>query len=137
MTFTQAAGSLEKSYTQLQAEVGAFARELQRANSELERSLEENARMRGYLIARAGEFAVRCGGVSGERPGADHQSRSSAFAAGAGEVGQPNGNARKLPPSVREALVTKFRRKVFFRSKKDDHRGSAGNRFHRHFARKP
>ncbi len=49
MTFTQAAGSLEKSYMQLQAEVGRLHAELQRTNSELERSLEENARMRGYL----------------------------------------------------------------------------------------
>jgi nitrogen fixation/metabolism regulation signal transduction histidine kinase len=49
LTFTQAAGSLEKSYTQLQTEVARLHVELQRANSELERSLEENARMRGYL----------------------------------------------------------------------------------------
>jgi two-component system, sensor histidine kinase FlrB len=49
MTFTQAAGSLEKSYTQLQAEVARLHRELQCANSELERSLEENARVRTYL----------------------------------------------------------------------------------------
>lgn len=49
LTFTQAAGSLEKSYAQLQAEVSRLSRELQRTNSELDRSLEENARMRGYL----------------------------------------------------------------------------------------
>ena len=49
MTFTQAAGSLEKSYTQLQSEVARLHRELQCANSELERSLEENARVRAYL----------------------------------------------------------------------------------------
>ena len=49
LTFTQAAGSLEKSYTHLQAEVSRLHAELQRTNSELERSLEENARMRGYL----------------------------------------------------------------------------------------
>jgi nitrogen fixation/metabolism regulation signal transduction histidine kinase len=49
MTFTQAAGSLEKSYTQLHGEVARLHLELQRANSELERSLEENSRMRGYL----------------------------------------------------------------------------------------
>jgi signal transduction histidine kinase len=49
MTFTQAAGSLEKSYTQLQGEVARLHRELQCANSELERSLEENARVRTYL----------------------------------------------------------------------------------------
>jgi signal transduction histidine kinase len=49
LTFTQAAGSLEKSYTQLQAEVARLHLELQRTNSELERTLEENARVRGYL----------------------------------------------------------------------------------------
>ena len=49
LTFTQAAGSLEKSYTQLQGEVARLHRELQCANSELEKSLEENARVRAYL----------------------------------------------------------------------------------------
>lgn len=49
VTFTQAAGSLEKSYSQLQAEVSRLHRELHGANRELERSLEENARVRGYL----------------------------------------------------------------------------------------
>jgi signal transduction histidine kinase len=49
LTFTQAAGSLEKSYTQLQGEVARLHGELQSANSELERSLEENARVRAYL----------------------------------------------------------------------------------------
>jgi signal transduction histidine kinase len=49
MTFTQAAGSLENSYTQLQAEVGRLHSELQRANLQLDRSLEENARVRKYL----------------------------------------------------------------------------------------
>jgi signal transduction histidine kinase len=49
LTFTQAAGSLEHSYTQLQTEVGRLHQELQRANVQLDRSLEENARVRGYL----------------------------------------------------------------------------------------
>src|SRR5579863_3288268 len=49
LTFTQAAGSLERSYTQLQAEVARLYQELQRTNSELEQSLEENARVRTYL----------------------------------------------------------------------------------------
>ena len=49
LTFTQAAGSLEHSYTQLQGEVSRLHQELQRTNSELERSLEENARTRTYL----------------------------------------------------------------------------------------
>jgi len=49
LTFTQAAGSLEKSYTQLHGEVTRLHAELQRTNCELERSVEENARVRGYL----------------------------------------------------------------------------------------
>jgi two-component system sensor histidine kinase FlrB len=48
-TFTQAAGSLEKSYLQLQAEVTRLHQELRTTNSELEKTLEENARVRAYL----------------------------------------------------------------------------------------
>lgn len=49
LSFTQAAGSLEKSYAQLQAEVVRLTNELERANTELERSLEENLRVRRHL----------------------------------------------------------------------------------------
>ncbi|HLK04455.1 MAG TPA: PAS domain-containing protein [Candidatus Acidoferrum sp.] len=49
LSFTQAAGSLERSYAQLQAEVVRLHQELERANSELEKSLEENLRVRRYL----------------------------------------------------------------------------------------
>ncbi|HEY2823797.1 MAG TPA: winged helix-turn-helix domain-containing protein [Candidatus Acidoferrum sp.] len=68
VTFTQAAGSLEKSYTQLQAEVSRLHAELQRTNSELERSLEENARMRSYLTRvveslPCGVLVVNAGGT--------------------------------------------------------------------------
>jgi two-component system, sensor histidine kinase FlrB len=49
LTFTRAAGSLEKSYLQLQTEVGRLHQELHTANSELQLSLEENARVRTYL----------------------------------------------------------------------------------------
>jgi two-component system sensor histidine kinase FlrB len=49
VTFTRAAGSLEKSYEQLHGEVARLREELQHANTELERSLEENSRVRGYL----------------------------------------------------------------------------------------
>ena len=67
VTFTQAAGSLEKSYVQLQAEVSRLHAELQRTNSELDRSLEENARVRGYLSRvlenlPCGVFVVGAGG---------------------------------------------------------------------------
>ncbi len=48
-TFTQAAGSLERSYTQLQGEVARLHDELKNTNAELDRSLEENARVRNYL----------------------------------------------------------------------------------------
>jgi signal transduction histidine kinase len=48
-TFTQAADSLEKSYGQLQAEAARLGGELERANSELTCSLEENTRVRAFL----------------------------------------------------------------------------------------
>jgi signal transduction histidine kinase len=49
LTFTQAAGSLEKSYAQLQGEVGRLRADLECANAELSRSLEETSRMRVFL----------------------------------------------------------------------------------------
>jgi len=49
LTFTQAAGSLEKSYTLLQNEVERLRSELSRANAELDQSLQENARGRAFL----------------------------------------------------------------------------------------
>ncbi len=49
LTFTQAAGSLEKSYVQLQAEVGKLRADLEYANAELSRSLEETSRVRMFL----------------------------------------------------------------------------------------
>jgi len=48
-TFTQVAGSLEKSYAQLQGEVGRLRGELEFANTELSRSVEDNARVRAFL----------------------------------------------------------------------------------------
>lgn len=48
-SFTQAAGSLEKSYLQLQSEVAHLHEELHRTNAELQRTLEENTRVRAYL----------------------------------------------------------------------------------------
>ncbi|MGD0963605.1 MAG: ATP-binding protein [Candidatus Acidiferrales bacterium] len=49
LTFTQAAGSLEKSYAQLQAEVARLRTDLECANGELSRSLEETCRVRAFL----------------------------------------------------------------------------------------
>ena len=49
LTFTHAAGSLEKSYVHLQGEVGRLRVDLEVANAELARSLQENARVRAFL----------------------------------------------------------------------------------------
>jgi signal transduction histidine kinase len=48
-TFTTAAGSLERSYSYLQAEVLRLRFDLERTNRDLTASLEENASMRRYL----------------------------------------------------------------------------------------
>jgi signal transduction histidine kinase len=48
-TFTEAAGSLEKSYLQLQGEVSKLRADLEQANAKLSRSLEENTRARAFL----------------------------------------------------------------------------------------
>jgi signal transduction histidine kinase len=50
LTFTEAAGSLEKSYGLLQAEVGRLRADLEYANTELSRSLEETSRVRAFLF---------------------------------------------------------------------------------------
>jgi two-component system sensor histidine kinase FlrB len=62
VSFTEAAGSLEKSYGQLQAEVTRLRAELERANSELAASLAENAQVRRFL-ARVLE-GLPCGVVA-------------------------------------------------------------------------
>jgi len=48
-TFTRVAGSLEKSYAQLQSEVARLRQELEFANAELSRKVEENSRVRAFL----------------------------------------------------------------------------------------
>jgi signal transduction histidine kinase len=66
-TFTNAAGSLERSYSHLQAEVLRLRFELERTNGELTASLEENAHMRRYL-ARIVE-GLPCGVVVADSQG--------------------------------------------------------------------
>lgn len=48
-SFTEAAGSLERSYTHLQSEVARLRQELEETNRDLARSLEDNHRMRQHL----------------------------------------------------------------------------------------
>ncbi len=49
-SFSQTAGALETTYAKLQAEVGRLRHELENKNRSLARSLEENQRMRAYLV---------------------------------------------------------------------------------------
>jgi len=48
--FSEAAGSLESSYSQLQSQVTRLRSELSLANADLTRSLDENRNMRAYLM---------------------------------------------------------------------------------------
>ena len=48
-SFAHVAGSLETFYSQLQAEVARLRRELESANRDLNKSFEENKRIRAYL----------------------------------------------------------------------------------------
>src|SRR5579863_1006020 len=48
-SFAEAAGSLERSYAKLRAEVARLHRELETTNSDLTRSLQENREVRAHL----------------------------------------------------------------------------------------
>jgi len=66
-TFTEAAGSLEKSYAQLQGEVSKLRADLEDANAKLSRSLDENARARSFLTQVLD--SLPCGVVVGRSDG--------------------------------------------------------------------
>jgi two-component system sensor histidine kinase FlrB len=124
MTFTQAAGSLEKSYTQLQAEVARLHSELERTNSELERSLEENARVRGYLARvlenlPCGVLVTGTDGVQMINPEARRLLEVPA--------GWAPGGERCLPPTF-EALVAGLPGNSFFSEQETSIAGASGNR---------
>jgi two-component system sensor histidine kinase FlrB len=77
-SFTEAASSLERSYVQLQQEVGHLRYELQQTNRDLARSLEENHRIRQHLNRileglPCGVLVVEAGGqISTANPVAQH-----------------------------------------------------------------
>jgi two-component system, sensor histidine kinase FlrB len=125
MTFTQAAGSLEKSYTQLHAEVARLYVELQRANSELEHSLEENARMRSYLSRVLENLPCGVLVVSGENrvqiinPEARRLLQVPASWIPGAEGG--------LPPAF-ERLAAEIRENGFFSEQETSIAGVSGNR---------
>lgn len=124
LTFTQAAGSLEKSYTQLQAEVARLHVELERTNSELERSLEENARVRGYLARvvenlPCGVLVARADGVQIINPEARRLLQVPASWTASG--------SRCLPPTF-ETLIAQIPGSSFFCEQETSFAGVSGNR---------
>jgi nitrogen fixation/metabolism regulation signal transduction histidine kinase len=125
MTFTQAAGSLEKSYTQLHAEVARLHVELQRANSELERSLEENARMRSYLSRVLENLPCGVLVVSGENRVQiiNPEARRLLQVPASWTPGAEGG----LPP-VFERLAAEIRENGFFSEQETSIAGVSGNR---------
>ena len=131
MTFTQAAGSLENSYTQLQAEVARLHQELQRANLQLDRSLEENARIRKYLSrvlesCPAGywwqEMTARPRSLTPKRGGCCKYRRNGRLESMPG--------CRKLREATRRCAEEQF----FFRARSTS-AGDGRQPFYRHFAR--
>jgi PAS domain-containing protein len=69
-TFNEAAGSLEKFYAQLQAEVSNLRADLEHANLKLSLSLDENARARAFLTHVLDRLP--CGVVVGSPDGRIH-----------------------------------------------------------------
>jgi two-component system sensor histidine kinase FlrB len=126
LTFTQAAGSLENSYTQLQAEVGRLHQELQRANHELDRSLEENARVRGYLsrVLESLPCGVLVAGSDGQTQIINPEARRLLQVPenwGPGESAGLPGNFEKL--------IAEVPKNSFFAEQEAPLPGSAGNRY--------
>ncbi|HEY2461228.1 MAG TPA: ATP-binding protein [Candidatus Acidoferrum sp.] len=127
MTFTQAAGSLEKSYTQLQGEVTRLHLELERTNSELERSLEENARVRGYL-SRVLEN-LPCGVLVVNAAGAMQMINPEARRLLQVPYGWTPGAAGEAPlPPTFEKLIAEVPANSFFSEQEWSMAGAAGNR---------
>jgi len=95
-SFAATAGSLERSYGQLRAEVGRLRRELEASNRGLARSLEENRSMRAYLD-RILE-GLPCGVLVAADDG--RISRLNPEAARLLELKEPERDASQAPQSV-------------------------------------
>ena len=126
MTFTQAAGSLENSYTQLQTEVGRLHQELQRANLQLDRSLEENARVRRYLsrVLENLPCGVLVAGTDGQTQIINPEARRLLQVPAQWSPGEDAG----LPGNF-EKLLADVPKNSFFSEQEAPLPGSAGNRF--------
>lgn len=126
LTFTQAAGSLENSYTQLQTEVGRLHQELQRANLQLDRSLEENARVRGYL-SRVLE-SLPCGVLVSGRDGRTQIINPEARRLLQMPAQWTPDESAGLPKNF-EKLIAEVPQNSFFCEQEAPLPGTAGNRF--------
>ncbi len=126
LTFTQAAGSLENSYTQLQTEVGRLHQELQRANVQLDRSLEENARVRGYL-SRVLE-SLPCGVVVAGSDGRTQIINPEARRLLQVPVQWTPETSAELPGNF-EKLIAEVPKNSFFSEQEAPLPGTGGNRF--------
>jgi two-component system sensor histidine kinase FlrB len=126
LTFTQAAGSLENSYTQLQTEVGRLHQELQRANLQLDRSLEENARVRGYL-SRVLE-SLPCGVLVSGRDGRTQIINPEARRLLQMPAQWTPDESAGLPKNF-EKLIAEVPKNSFFCEQEAPLPGTAGNRF--------
>lgn len=98
LTFTQAASSLERSYGQLQGEVARLHQELKCANAELDRSLEENARVRGYLAKLLERLP--CGVLAADESGEVQMMNPEARRL----LGAAPGRVDEFPSAVRKML---------------------------------
>ena len=125
LTFTQAAGSLEKSYTQLQVEVARLHVELQNTNSELERTLEENARVRGYL-ARVVEN-LPCGVLVVNAEGSLQIINPEARRLLGVPAGWTSGRGGGLPPAF-AAVIAQVPGNSFFCEQETSVKGTSSNR---------
>jgi two-component system sensor histidine kinase FlrB len=113
VTFTQAAGSLEKSYTALQSEVVRLREELRSANVELEHSLEENARVRGYLAQVLENLpcgVVVMSGAEGKVQVLNPQARQLLQIAAEGTEGSPEARPERLARLVTADTTDKTNR---------------------------
>lgn len=125
LTFTQAAGSLEKSYTQLEGEVARLHSELQQTNSELEKSLEENARVRCHLTRVLENLP--CGVLVVDRQGMTQIINPEARRLlQVGSRWKANADS-PVPPSF-EKLIEKTPAKAFFSEQESSIAGTSGNR---------
>jgi two-component system sensor histidine kinase FlrB len=113
--FTEAAESLQSTYTELQGEVARLRQELQETNCDLARSLEQNRRIRQHLNQIL--EGLPCGVL---------------VTTSSGEVSIVNPEARRLLGAICDISLEGLRQvPVWMQELLDDARASSGEREHR------